>query len=57
MNRIHLFFLHGPMMAVIFPVTNTLFLPGEVLVYWLEHALLLAIPAILVKAYTVPRFE
>ena len=28
--RLHLFFLHGPLMACIFPVTNTLFLPGEV---------------------------
>ena len=42
--RIHLFFLHGPLMAVIFPVTNTLFLPGEVATYWIEHALLLSIP-------------
>jgi len=42
--RIHLFFLHGPLMAVIFPVTNTLFLPGEVATYWIEHVLLLTIP-------------
>jgi len=45
--RLHLYILHGPLMAVIFPVTNTLFLPGEVLVYWLEHALLLGIPIFL----------
>ena len=31
-------------MAVIFPVTNTLFLPGEVATYWIEHVLLLGIP-------------
>lgn len=31
-------------MAVVFPVTNTLFLPGEVATYWIEHALLLGIP-------------
>ena len=49
--RIHLFFLHGPLMAVIFPVTNTLFLPGEVATYWIEHILLLTIPIFLVKHY------
>jgi hypothetical protein len=49
--------MHGPLMATFFPVTNTLFLPGEVLVYWLEHFLLLIIPATLLKIYTVPRFR
>jgi len=52
--RIHLFFLHGPLMAVIFPVTNTLFLPGEVATYWIEHILLLTIPIFLIKHYSVP---
>ncbi len=47
--RVHLFFLHGPVMAVIFPVNNTLFLPGEVFTYWLEHALLLIIPFYLLR--------
>ncbi len=43
-------------MAVIFPVTNTLFLPGEVATYWIEHALLLGIPIYLLKftQLTVP---
>ena len=41
-------------MACIFPVTNTLFLPGEVLTYWVEHALLLGLPVYLAKHYTVP---
>ncbi len=43
-------------MAVIFPVTNTLFLPGEVATYWIEHALLLGIPVFLLKftGLTVP---
>ena len=35
------------MSACIFPVTNTLFLPGEVFTFWLEHVLLLAIPVYL----------
>jgi len=51
---VHLFYLHGPLMACIFPVTNTLFLPGEVLTYWLEHALLLTVPIYLLRHYTVP---
>lgn len=52
--RIHLFFLHGPIMAFIFPVTNTLFLPGEVVTYWIEHVLLLTIPIYLLSHYSVP---
>lgn len=52
--RIHLFFLHGPLMAFIFPVTNTLFLPGEVATYWIEHVLLLVIPIYLLRHYSVP---
>lgn len=52
--RFHLFFLHGPLMAVIFPVTNTLFLPGEVATYWIEHILLLTIPIFLIRHYSVP---
>jgi hypothetical protein len=44
-------------MAVIFPVTNTLFLPGEIAVYWLEHFLLLVIPVTLLRVYTVPKFR
>merc|ERR1712241_470367 len=33
-----------PLCACIFPVTNTLFLPGEVFTFWLEHILLVVIP-------------
>jgi len=47
--RIHLYCLHAPLMAVVFPVTNTLLLPGEVAVYWIEHGLLLSIPVFLLK--------
>ena len=36
-----------PICACIFPVTNTLFLPGEVFTFWLEHILLLVIPLFL----------
>ena len=47
--RCNLYWLHGPIMAVIFPVTNTLFLPGEVFTYWFEHAMLLIIPFYLLR--------
>ncbi len=47
--RLHLFYLHGPINACLFPVTNTLFLPGEVSTYWLEHALLLLTPLYLLR--------
>ena len=36
--------IHGPMVAVFFPVTNTLFLPCEVDVYWIQHYLILIAP-------------
>lgn len=58
--RFHLFFIHGPVMAVIFPVTNTLFLPFEVTTYWVEHALLLIIPFYLLRQggyFTVEPFK
>lgn len=44
------------MVAVFFPVTNTLFLPGEVATYWIEHALLLIIPLylLILTELTVP---
>ena len=42
--KIILNLMHLPILACIFPVTNTLFLPGEVFTYWWEHILLLIIP-------------
>ena len=36
--------LFAPLTACIFPVTNTLALPGEVFTFWFEHLLLLIIP-------------
>ncbi|XP_040568905.1 transmembrane protein 164 [Lepeophtheirus salmonis] len=54
--RIHLCLLHGPVMAILFPVTNTRFLSGEVSVFWLEHIFLLINPVyfILSGSYTTP---
>ena len=42
--RLLLNLMHLPILACIFPVTNTLFLPGEIFTYWWEHVLLLIIP-------------
>lgn len=47
--RVHIYFLHGPIVAIIFPVTNTLFLPFEVSTYWLEHFFLMIIPLYLLR--------
>lgn len=40
--------LYAPICACVFPVTNTLFLPGEIFTFWLEHVLLLIIPLYLI---------
>jgi len=45
--RIMLNGMFFPLCACIFPVTNSLFLPGEVFTFWLEHILLLVIPLFL----------
>ena len=42
--RIMLNAMFMPLCACVFPVTNTLFLPGEVFTFWLEHILLVVIP-------------
>eukprot|EP00095_Tigriopus_kingsejongensis_P006433 snap_masked-scaffold469_size162558-processed-gene-0.22 protein:Tk06433 transcript:snap_masked-scaffold469_size162558-processed-gene-0.22-mRNA-1 annotation:"hypothetical protein DAPPUDRAFT_61547" len=47
--RVHIYFLHGPIMAIVFPVTNTLFLPCEVTTYWGEHLLLMLVPLYLLR--------
>jgi len=39
--------MYFPLCACIFPVTNTLFLPGEIFTFWLEHILLIVIPLFL----------
>jgi len=47
--RFHLSYMHGPLLAVFLPVTNTLFLPGEVFTYWFEHAMIIVIPLWLLR--------
>ena len=38
--RCHLHYLFSPFLAIAFPATNTRFLPGEVLIYWVQHILI-----------------
>ncbi|BHF72134.1 hypothetical protein SprV_0401519800 [Sparganum proliferum] len=54
--RIHLHMLNGPLLALLFPVVNTRILPFETAVYYLQHLLILLIPALLIdqrSAYSV----
>ncbi len=42
--RLMLHYLHGPLAALLFPVTECLHLPFEVSIYWIQHVLLLVVP-------------
>lgn len=37
--------LHGPMAAIAFPVTEPLVMPFEVEIYWIQHFIILMVPA------------
>ena len=39
-----LHWFHGPLLAIVFPVTNTLELPFEWQTYWWQHLLLVLVP-------------
>jgi len=47
--RIHIYWLTGPLLALLFPVTNTLELPLEWTIYWVQHILLLVNPLYLTR--------
>ena len=55
--RIHLFFLHAPVMAVLFPETNHRSLLGHVETFWSEHILLLSVPIIMMQHYRFVAFN
>ncbi|KAI3378166.1 hypothetical protein SNEBB_004827 [Seison nebaliae] len=40
--------MNGPLLALLFPILNTRYLPGEQGVYWLQHFLILFVPFVLV---------
>jgi len=46
--KLHLYWLTGPLLAILFPVTVTRHLPGEVLIYWVQHFLLVSTPVFLI---------
>ena len=46
--RLHLGLLNGAVLAILFPVLDTYTLPLEVEMYWVQHTLMIAIPAILI---------
>jgi len=47
--RLHIYWLTGPLLALLFPVTNTLDLPLEWSIYWVQHLMLLLIPLYLTR--------
>ncbi|XP_065311522.1 transmembrane protein 164 isoform X1 [Dermacentor albipictus] len=47
--RVHIHWLNGPLLALLFPVLNTRLLPLEQEVYWVQHGLMLAVPCYLMR--------
>nr|XP_039250313.1 transmembrane protein 164-like [Styela clava] len=58
--RVHLYLLNGALLAMIFYVVNTRFLPFEQAIYWIQHVLLYLIPVYLISlggSYTPDTFS
>jgi len=47
--RLHIYWLTGPLLALLFPVTNSFDLPLEWSIYWVQHIMLLVIPLYLTR--------
>ncbi|XP_077516385.1 uncharacterized protein LOC144126216 isoform X2 [Amblyomma americanum] len=47
--RVHVHWINGPLLALLFPVLNTRLLPLEQEVYWVQHGLMLAVPCYLMR--------
>ncbi|GLV41515.1 uncharacterized protein CBL_06745 [Carabus blaptoides fortunei] len=56
--RIHLNFLNGPLLAFIFPETDSRILPLEASIYWIQHGMMFVVPYYLLRlggAYNVEK--
>lgn len=47
--RIHIYFINGAVLALLFPVTNSLFYPLETEIYWIQHLMILVVPFYLLR--------
>ncbi|XP_030748093.1 transmembrane protein 164 [Sitophilus oryzae] len=47
--RIHLNYLNGPILAIVFYETDTRLLPFEATVYWVQHCMMLIVPYYLLR--------
>ncbi|KAB0797905.1 hypothetical protein PPYR_08898 [Photinus pyralis] len=55
--RIQLNFLNGPLLAFIFPETDTRILPLEASIYWIQHGLMFVVPYYLLRLGGVYNIE
>lgn len=57
--KVHVFFMHGPVVALLSPVTFTRKLPGEVAVFWVQHGIMLVVPALCIVSgrYAAPKWS
>jgi len=55
--QIMLHTIHGPLAALLFPTTESLILPFEPEVYWIQHILIIIIPFYLMSSYAPSRYH
>ncbi|XP_044267359.1 transmembrane protein 164 [Tribolium madens] len=58
--RVHLNLLNGPLLAFLFPETDTRILPLESAIYWIQHGMMFVVPYYLLRlggVYNVEKFS